>query len=607
MPSHHANWSESVSRRSVVGRSLLLIAVVGLVGLSGRARGQEQPPLDPTYDTVHSQVAEMQAAGESHDATQAVVEQWLAGRDINQVRIEPARWCLEQCLPQKSDRNEFSVTWTGEITAPVTGQYVFSVCPINVNKSGPGETVKHSMSFFVDGKQVVNATPDKWQWQGDPIQLQANQSVPLRVEMSYSSTDGTYGDSPHALLYWQGPGLARQIVPTDALNPPENNAHGLQADYRWTEAGRPQQAVLQDPNIEFAWATCRDVAPSNRATVDTLTNQLWEACTNPAYLAEQTQEPAPKHGHVYFRNYTSNEFLSMARRREFVQLLLQSPELLKRADETQILRLYHVLRFGDSDAALDMLGTWMQQRPNVEPQIAADFFDANQRFYRTVALYLVFRAADIQGSQTLQDRYLSMGDGSCCLPAAYTLGYSNLMAGKIDEWIEQIESHLADPACVGDKRVNWLLARGHAEEIRGGPAERRYVPISRVSDGLPWIDEAALAAESDSTRVRIIRERVARLASMRKWDTTLVELNGLTRRGGDDAALADRLRSNVSQLQTAIATQMENERWSAFKSHVDELQRRREAAAARGDSSALARYDQLIEAAQSSQTDTFVP
>src|SRR5690606_40453907 len=61
------------------------------------------------------------------------------------------------------------------------------------------------------------------------------------------------------------------------------------------------------------------------------------------------------------------------------------------------------------------------------------------------------------------------------------------------------------PIC--DKRVDWLLARAQAEELRGTDARRFTLLPERVHAGWGYLDEASLTAKTESTAMRVIQER----------------------------------------------------------------------------------------------------
>jgi hypothetical protein len=545
-----------------------------------------------TFEEIQVQVAQMQAAGATKESILDLVEQWIAETGIDQLDAEQAHWCLPQILPQKAERNAFTATWTGQVSPPRAGRFLFSVSPIDINKAAiPHETVEHAMKVFVDGQQVVEVNSKEWTWQGAPIQLEAGQPVSLRVELNYSSTDGTYGDSPHALLYWEGPGISRQIVPTEVLTPVQGEGNGLSAEYRWNEGEQQRAVQQQDPSIEFAWATCRDVAPPNWALVTALTQRLWQQATDSEYLSSLLADPPPAKGHVYFRNYTSTQFLSCARRLQFLQIVLQNPRLLDRADQTQILRLYHSLRFGDENAALEVLGTWMQQRPDIEPRFELDFFDTNHRFYRTAALYLVYRTSESDRYLAFQERFLEDPNGQCCLPAAHTLTYCYLMKGRLPEWIAFLDDRLRNESIAGDGRVNWLFARGFAQEIRESSSGRHDFPQLRIGSGMPWLDEAALVAETEGTRARVASQRTARYVSLRMWDEADKEIQAYPDSFAELGLDLARLKREAEQLDMQQRTEVLQER-------LAELQNRRQLAIERNDSAADSSYRIRIEQLQ---------
>lgn len=535
---------------------------------------------------LESRIVLMEAAGAPKSSIRDAVETWLRSNGLDGLSISSARWCLQQCLPQNTKRNAFSVVWSGHVSPPVGGEYKFSVSAINVNKQLGMEFVRHSMKVFVDGQQVLGATPEEWKWQGEPIQLAAGTPVLLRVEMDYSTSHSTYGDSPHALLYWEGPGISRQIVPSSVLAPTDGEGEGLHAEYRWTESGQEQDVEQQNRNIEYAWATCRDVAPHDPELVRRLTERIWQIATDSSDGEPPTR--LTRDAQIYFRDYMCTQFLSCARRRELLGLLQQTPEVLGRPDETQILRLYGPLRFGDEEAALDLLGTWMQARADVEPSLALDYFDANHRFYRTVALYLRFRGSGPELYQQFQDWFLEMPDGRCCLPVAYTTAYAHLFSGNIAGWIDALDARLQDESLKGDLRVNWLIARAMAEEIRRLPDERRYVGQPLVAAGLGWLDEAMLVAESPEANRRAVKERVVRLAAIRDWDAAEGELEG--------HAELDDWGDRIAELKQQAADALARQEDEADAAYLAEIKRRKANAAKRGDAVAEARYTSMIEA-----------
>jgi hypothetical protein len=547
------------------------------------------------FDWVHFEVALMQESGASRAEINERVAEWIEDVGIEKLTVEKARWCLEQSLPQDASRNEFFVIWTGNIAAPVSGEYVFSVANANSNKSGPlGEVVRHSISVMIDGRQVVNATPESWDWQGERIQLEAGTSTSIEVAMSYYAITPTYGDSPHALLYWQGPGIDRSIMPPSAFASAGQEG-GLQAVYRWFENGGLQESVRREPNIEFAWAGVRNVAPRRPELIVQLKNQLFELATNPTYL-DQLVGPAekrPAHKHVYFRNYFSTEYLTCAQRRAFLALLDQNPQLLEQADSTEILRLYQSLRFGDESRAVEMLGTWLQST-DAEPTFSADFFDSNRRFYRTIALYLKWRGGDLV--EEFEEKFLVTPEDECCLPAAYSLSYCYLMSGAMEEWAEKLDDKLADESLSVKQRAGWLLARAQAAELESCDSDRFVECKGNLLRGRKWLDDATLIAEDPQVRLRAEKEVLTRTASTGSLKYTLTRIEELVGEYTQPTMQTQMTewREQVMQLAQNREREKEQAAQLAKQSYRAELERRRTEAAAAGDTATAANYEAIL-------------
>jgi hypothetical protein len=99
--------------------------------------------------------------------------------------------------------DQFAVRWSGFVTAPVTGDYLFSV------------RTDDGARLWVDDQPLI----DDWRNHGPTltpattvVTLTAGQRYPLRLEY-YDN-----GYSATAQLYWRGPTIAQQIIPPYALS-----------------------------------------------------------------------------------------------------------------------------------------------------------------------------------------------------------------------------------------------------------------------------------------------------------------------------------------------------------------------------------------------------
>ncbi|MCA9232948.1 MAG: hypothetical protein KDA57_20035 [Planctomycetales bacterium] len=540
------------------------------------------------------------------------LEEWLSEERIRELTLPELQWCLQQCLPNETSRKEFSVVWTGVLTPPHTGDYTFSVSPINVNRAEPN-AVEHSIQVDVGGNRVLDtlrqtaeaSQPDEairrphrrdqapkvaqpWSWQGEPIALVAAQPLPMRVEMKYRSVVRDSAAVPAVLLFWKGPALPRQVIPSQALQGVEQAS--LQADYRWQANGQEQLRTQPSAKIDFAWSSPATVAPHNPVLVDRLTGRMFELATRAAYLDACQAAQAT---HLYLEDLAATEYLDSKQRRQFLELLNTSRrELLFQASPEQLLHLYDRFRFGAEELALDALGAWMQAHADLTPTITTNFYRDNRQVYWRLAKLLNQQPEDYQ--RQFAELYLETEAGHCVLPAAYTLGYRHAAAGTLSEWIALLKTKLDEPSLTSEQRVNWLIARAQAAEINGRPTEYRRLGGERLLSGKDWLVESRLIAENTATQRRITTEFFSRLAAHRMWEEAEAELqNQLS--PAEMAAGANKLKQLKAEAESLILA----EKRRAAVARIAEFERRRAKAASRGDDASVSRYAakiQLLEA-----------
>ena len=120
-------------------------------------------------------------------------------------RVDPTvnfSWGLGSPTPLMT-ADGFVIRWTGTITAPVSGTYVFST----VSDDGA--------RLWVNNQQLIN----HWQEHteatdtGVAVTLQAGQKYSIRLEYYESGGPATIK------LQWAYPGVGTQIIPQSVLNP----------------------------------------------------------------------------------------------------------------------------------------------------------------------------------------------------------------------------------------------------------------------------------------------------------------------------------------------------------------------------------------------------
>ena len=203
--------------------------------------------------------ARMNEAGLPVDALHTLVLAWLEQRDVRTLaNVDQLGWLFAQVqLAHRQDtgRQAFTVRWTGTLQPPVDGACTLSICPLRLNFRSGQTFREESTKIFVAEQPVLDSARDGGTFRADPVTLTAGQRVPLRVELSFAcSSAGVIGDLPAvALLYWEAPGLARQLVPSAALATPDGRQPGLQGDYALQVGENQVTTTRVDPQLNFVW------------------------------------------------------------------------------------------------------------------------------------------------------------------------------------------------------------------------------------------------------------------------------------------------------------------------------------------------------------------
>ena len=225
---------------------------------------------------------------------------------------------------------------------------------------------------------------------------------------------------------------------------------------------------------------------------------------------------------------------------------------------------------------------------------APDFYRANRQDYAELARQTLWQYRP--HFEALEEEYLTLPDGRCELPVAYVLSYAHWMDGTLAAWITQLEGRLEDAQLTGDRRVNWLLARGQAQELRRSPLHRYRRPIGRFLAGEGYLQEATLVGESEPQRLRAYRELAVRMTAYERIDGARAMLDRAAERC-TSAASTEALtqwRGELEALQVAFQERHERQEAAARSAYIERLQARRQQALERGDSQASDRYEQLL-------------
>ena len=133
----------------------------------------------------------------------------------------------------------FSVRWTGQVEAPVSGSYTFYT------------TSDDGIRLWVNGQQLINNWTDHPPTENSgTITLTGGQKYDLKLEF-YENGGGAV-----AKLAWAYPGQSKQIIPQSRLYPPPSGGTGtgLRGEY-FNNVGLSGSPALvrTDPQVDFDW------------------------------------------------------------------------------------------------------------------------------------------------------------------------------------------------------------------------------------------------------------------------------------------------------------------------------------------------------------------
>lgn len=554
------------------------------------------------FEKLQDVESRMGQAGIEVDALYSLTVNWLSARDVRTLEnVDQLGWLFSQV--QHVDRKEigeqrFSVQWTGLVLAPANGAYTFSISPLDLNYNHGGSFRDQKVVVWLGDKQILDSSANGYTYQAEPVTLTAGTPVPLRVELTYACTSqGVIDDRPAiAQLFWEGPGLKKQLVPSTALRTPDGSQNGLQGVYQLAGGGQEVNVTRIDPRIAFTWIHQNFVLSSHDALRQQLAAQLQTVASSGATLGRWEQDAA-SNPERWQAHWAFLESLDVDQQPRWVQTLLAHPALLDDCAPYAIANLYSRCRVGAPDESLQAVGRWAQAHAAEAAILRADFYDVNRGVYRELSRKITWQYRP--HLELLERDYLILPDGRCALPVAYVLSYAYRDLGRMPQWIEKLEAQLADPQCEGDKRVNWLLARAQAEEIRHGAPEQHWLTTDRFLAGRQWIEEAALMAETEAARLRVYKELVARQLVDERVATARKLTDDAAKRctSPESAAAIAQWRMELTAAEHAITQRHAAHEAAVQAAYIDRLRARYQQAQASGDEAASQRYRDLLSAA----------
>lgn len=515
-----------------------------------------------------------------------LVAQWADGKDPASLDNSVLNELVFGYLPPatRGDQSEQVIVYTGSVTPPRSGDYQFSTGPYRISTKYGDSVHRQAAEVSIDGQVVLTAQPDNWPDQSDAVWLEGGKAVSVRAEYRYETVNAP-SRTFVAQLYWQGPGLQSQLVAAD-------DEYLVEATYVDAD-GAAHLTNTTEPLVDqsfFESVPCAYNKVFNGLISEKVERLLDPTIIQTEYIDEFHEAGKPARPHVFLapglKHGSLLKYCSSASRREILETLRDYPLVVQNATLPGVCLFYQRVRIGAEQEAMGVLSTWMKSNPDWSAGLSGRNWRGDPRTYHSLIVALAW---ELPGSfDEFEALCLETDDGHCSLPAAYTVAYGKLQQGQLMQWIGELEERLADEQLTGDRRVNWLIARAMAEEIRYCPAERHYTSQERPLAGDEWLQEALFAANSPAARTRVEKEWLARLVASGDFDAAeeyLAEMTGDTR-------ACDQF---IKQSRQAQATRSEQERLASEAASLAELKRRRQSAEDRGDAATDAQYQELIK------------
>lgn len=481
-----------------------------------RIYAQNQLP-DPQTLTLAQLRAETVNDGDEADGSgRERVADWVESHDLDATSVDDLTWLAVRLgANEKSSQFELRVEWTGSLIPTKTGSFLFSGGAESFALRTVSARSEQSVRIWVDGTEIAGSSIEA----AVPVSLEAGQAVPVRVELSHLRDGrlGIRGIPVAAALRWKEANSGEfSTVPSASLKTASGD-DGMAGTYSIKVGKEEDEFSRVDPDIDFVWNSVERIKETNQAAVAAVTAELVGRLS-----AAEVQTTAELLGSVAAAE--SHE------RRRVLGILLDRPGSLKQLTPAELKQVSQTLADGEPEAAMQVIISWCNQNPNYLAEISGSFRKANRDPFRAITDEIVL--ATDTGKELLESKLVNSGQLN--LPAAYLLSYVTQREQAQGDWITRLNEKLTDKSIAGDARVNWLLARAQAEEIKHDRSER-YVPgkLDVPLAGREWIEEADLTAESDEYKRRAVAEYIARLVDARPASDVDAYLNQAAQRFGD--------------------------------------------------------------------------
>ncbi|MCA9200521.1 MAG: hypothetical protein KDA87_23440 [Planctomycetales bacterium] len=430
-------------------------------------------------------------AGESNDDRRSRIAGWIGDRDLSSISLTDLEWLVERLTSSDQKDYDLKIEWSGQLTPDRSGDFVFSPGASRFNLKTIVAEQKHDVQIWVDGDIVSESRQ---------VRLSQGEPVSLRVVMEHKRNGpvGIRGVPIVVSLLWKSSEMLEpQVVPT-SLFATVDGKPGLSASILMRTGVDEFTLSRVDPSLDLSWASIEQLNENIAQPLDRLGGEVMARINRGGIPTERATSAAI----AAIRSRGHEDRVGVAKQ------LLERPILIESLTPRELKNYTQLLSGGNQDRESELLLAWLRQNADLTAEISDSFLEVNRHPIRAIADELVL------GNDTIRREIESLVEqnGDLNLAAAYILSFVSLREGKIDQWIRFLDERLADDQQNANQRINWLLARAQAQEIRSD-LSARHVPgtLERPFAGRQWIEEATLIATAQPDARRTAIEYLARL------------------------------------------------------------------------------------------------
>lgn len=498
----------------------------------------------------------------------------------------------------KVSANDYSVRFSGQLTPNQTGAFQFIPQARMVNAKlwiggvlildtkdtlDPNNPADTDISKISSSVALVNGVAVPFQLDLNCVYDPKNDPAPLELRELYQGWS-------NFMLHWKGFTGTQGLVPSSVFSPPSGSppgSTGLRLEIHNGSALNDLQGTEYTPDP--CWLLQgRGALSSNRAKQNQLLAQVISKAQSLSTLPVNDQES------VFWAVKNISQHASLSQQQTLLNSLTQNPTCFQNIPASEMYHLQRSYKHLPGDPAVDAIIAWAKLSPTVDIKFGTypswnlrldTFNHSNFGGYWHIA-----RQTQDTDSITKLTAALEEADGSCNQRIARILSFIHKEARTLSQWITLLDQKLVNAQITGDKRVAWLIERAVAECCKHGDPPPLLI-------GRNFLDEALGSAQTESVKLRVVKEIAARLAAENRTTEVISFIDSIqgqfSETSSTDALVSFKATSEDIR-DLALSIKKESDRRSR-DNHKKEIQARLQRAQADDDQERIRRYTRLLQ------------